>query len=197
MAGRLDGVTLGPGHLEPFTGEQQLQARSFGDCVLTFDNYAHSSMVAATFCLTLASTLLGRTPASTSTTNLHNEVPSVIRTALPALCPFKGSPLQYLDDGPRSCHSSYSHLHHPSADIDSDSSHRSLEAQQRHPYIRLCHLAHESSRQRCSLERIPCAAVDTGSRPASENVVYPHSPSVCGKRQDTVVTADLCAVLPE
>ncbi len=47
-------------------------------------------MVAAIFCLPFTSTLLGRTPASTSTRNLHEEVSSVIHTALPALCPLQG-----------------------------------------------------------------------------------------------------------
>lgn len=41
------------------------------------------------------------------------------------------------------------------------------------PYMRLCHLAHEISRRRCSLETIPFTAVDTGRSSASENMVYP------------------------
>ena len=65
------------------------------------------------------------------------------------------------------------------------------------PYIHLCILERERSRRRCSLETIPCTAVDAGRRFASEHVVNPHSSSVCGERQDVVTTADLHGVLRE
>ena len=73
-----------------FTGEQQDQAHSLGDCVLTVDHFAHSSVVAAIFWLTFTGTLLGRTPASMSTRNLHREASSVVRIALPVPCPLPG-----------------------------------------------------------------------------------------------------------
>ena len=73
-----------------FAGEQEDQAHSLGDCVLTVGHFAHSTMVAAIFCLTFTSTLLGRTPASMSTPNLHREASSVVRIALPVLCPLPG-----------------------------------------------------------------------------------------------------------
>ena len=76
-----------------FTGEQQDQAHSLGDCVLTVDHFAHSTVVAAIFWLTFTSTLLGRTPASMSTRNLDREVSSVVHIELPVPCPLPGIPL--------------------------------------------------------------------------------------------------------
>ena len=73
----------------------------------TVDHVARSSMVAPILCLTFTSTLLGHTPTSTSAPNLQNEASSVVRIALPALCPCKGSPLQNLYEGLRGCHSSH------------------------------------------------------------------------------------------
>ena len=47
-------------------------------------------MVAAIFRLTFTITLQGRTPASTSTRNLQDEVSFGVRAALPVLCPLQG-----------------------------------------------------------------------------------------------------------
>jgi len=41
-----------------------------------------------------------------------------------------------------------------------------------------------------------CTGVDSGRRSAREIVIHPHSSSVCGDRQDSGVTTDLCGVLP-
>jgi hypothetical protein len=57
-------------------------------------------------------------------------------------------------------------------------------------YIRVCHLGHEGTRQYHSLFTICCTAVGAGRRSAT-----PNSSSVCVKRQDSVVTADLRGVV--
>ena len=66
-----------------FTGEQPRQPHS-GDCVLTVDDVARSSMIVAilcfTFCKIAIALLLRRALPS-------NEVSSGVHTVLPALCP--------------------------------------------------------------------------------------------------------------
>ena len=41
-----------------------------------------------------------------------------------------------------------------------------------------------------------CTGVDSDRRSAREVVIHPHSSSICGDRQDSGVTTDLCGVLP-
>ena len=77
------------------TGEQQHQAHSPRDGVLTVSNCTHKSMVAAIF--RFASTLQGRRPASTRIRKPPTTVSSAVRTALPAL--HHSTPF-----APRGCH---------------------------------------------------------------------------------------------
>jgi hypothetical protein len=108
----------------------------------------------------------------------------------------KVSPLQHLNDGLRDCHFSHPQLHRLAVEhrlgLVSLSPRSSAQAS---CISAIFYLAHESSRQRCSLETIPCTAVDAGRCSASESVVHPRPSSLCVGRQDSVVAADLRGVL--
>ena len=83
------------------------------------------------------------------------------------------------------------YLHCSSVEHQLDLSHRPLKAQRSPPsYIRLCHLAHGRSPQ-C---RLLSTTYHSECRPR-EIVIHPHSSSVRGERQDSVVTVNHYGVL--
>ena len=63
--------------------------------------------------------------------------------------------LQYPDDDLRGSYSSHPHLHQSSVEHRLGLVSPSTRSSVRPPYIHLCHLAHQGSHQRCSLETIP------------------------------------------
>lgn len=155
------------------TGEQQHQAHSPRDGVLTVSNCTHKSMVAAIF--RFASTLQGRRPASTRIRKPPTTVSSAVRTALPAL--HHSTPF-----APRGCHpppvslSSLERRNAPTFGLVSNLG-------TGFAYIRLFHLVLNEVVSADHCRQLPVSKW----MPA---VIYPHSLSVCGEHQYSAVAAD-------
>ena len=136
-----------------------------GDCVLTVDNVARSSMVAAILCLTLTKITLPRRRA--------------LAHAYITKCP-----LAFVSRCQRSvrCKPRFSFLSPASpASVRRTSTTRLTVLSGLStglPYIHLGDLAHERSHQHCSLETIAYTAVDAGCRSGKRDVVQPLSSSV-------------------
>ena len=146
-------------------------------------------MVASIFCLHSLSLSKVATPASMNTRNSQNEVTSLslarnshYNTLIPASAVV--TPLNRV-----------SIVRPPN--IDSDSSHRPFEAQHRPP---LClHLPPGALKKLSALFTGDNSLHCSGSRLSfrGRNTINPHSSSICCNRQDAVVAADLCRVLPD